>query len=267
MNIRVCLFALAVLVSFPIAAQEETTEQDPTTVPSAVQWSLGLGGISSPRPYVGASNSFTPLPIIELYYKKLYIQGIQAGYHVIDNKNFAFDVRGRLVFAGLDPDDSPFLEGMTERGTSIEGGLVFDWKPGDYKLSASAYTDLLGRSDGQQVGLDFSRTWTFDRSRWGLTPSIGAVWQSSNFVDYYYGVTAEEARPGRPIFSGHSAINFRSSLLAYLYLTMRVQLVGLVEVQRLDNEIFGSPIVDQRRVVSGFFGVTYRFGKLPPRPS
>ena len=267
MNIRAHLLVLTVLVSFPVAAQEEATGQNLTTEPSPVQWSLGLGMISSPRPYVGAINSVTPLPVIELYYKKLYIQGIQAGYHFIDTKNFALDARARLVFAGLDPADSPFLEGMTERESSIEGGLVFDWKPGNYKLSASAYTDLLGRSDGQQVGLDFSRAWTFNRSQWGLTPSIGLVWQSSNFVDYYFGVTPEEARPDRPAFRGHSVVNFRSSLLAFFFVTMRVQLVGVLQVQRLDNGIFDSPIVDQRRGVSGFFGITYRFGNLPPRPS
>jgi len=267
MKTRVYIFVLFVLLSIPLAAQGQETEQDPTVAPSPVQWSLGLGVTSSPRPYVGASNSVLPIPIIELYYKKLYIQGIQAGFHFVDTKNFTFDARAGLVFAGLDPDDSPFLEGMEKRESSIEGGLVFDWKPGKYKLSATAYTDLLGRSDGQQAGLDFSRAWKFSRSRWGLTPSIGFVWQSSNFVDYYFGVTPEEARPGRPPFRGHSVINFRSSLLAFYFLTMRVQLVGLLRVQRLDNEIFESPIVDKRRGYFGFLGATYRFGKLPPRPS
>jgi len=267
MKIRVYLLALAMLVSLPIAAQEEATEQDTTVAPSPVQWSLGLGVTSSPRPYIGASNSVLPIPIIELYYKKLYIQGIQAGYHFVNTKNFAFDARAGLVFAGLDPDDSPALEGMEKRESSIEGGLVFDWKPGKYKLSASAYTDLLGRSNGQQAALDFSRAWRFNRAQWDLTPSIGFVWQSSNFVDYYFGVTPEEARPGRPPYDGHSVVNFRSSLLVYYFLTMRVQLVGLVRVQRLDNEIYESPIVDKSRGFFGFIGATWRFGKLPPRPS
>jgi outer membrane protein len=267
MKIRVHLLAFILLVSLPLAAQEEGTEQEPTITSSPVQWSLGLGVTSSPRPYVGASNSVLPIPIIELYYKKLYIQGIQAGFHFVNTKNFAFDARAGLVFAGLDPDDSPFLEGMEKRESSIEGGFVFDWKPGKYKLSASAYTDLLGRSDGQQAALDFSRAWRFNRSQWGITPSIGFVWQSSNFVDYYFGVTPEEARPDRPPFDGHSVINFRSSLLVHYFVTTRVQLVGLLRVQRLDSEIYESPIVDKRRGFFGFIGATWRFGKLPPRPS
>ncbi len=267
MRIGLCLLVLAVLASSPVGAQEEATGQDQSDASSSAQWSLGLGVISSPRPYVGAENNVMAIPIIGLDYKKLYIQGIQAGYHFVDNENFTFDARAGVVFAGLDPDDSPFLDGMEKRESTIEGGFVFDWKPGKYRLSASAYSDLLGRSDGQQAALDLSRTWTFNRYRWGLTPSIGFVWQSSNYVDYYYGVSPEEARPGRPPFDGHSVINFRSSLFAFYFLTMRVQLVGLLRVQRLDNEIFESPIVDKRRGFFGLVGATWRLGKLPPRPS
>jgi len=267
MKTRPYLLALALLICSYVSAQEEATEQKPEVAPSTAQWSLGLGVISSPRPYVGAENSVMAIPIIGLNYKKLYIQGIQAGYHFVDNKNFTFDARAGIVFAGLDPDDSPYLEGMEKRESTIDGGFVFDWKPGKFKLSASAYTDLLGRSDGQQAALDFSRSWRFNRSRWGITPSVGFVWQSSNFVDYYFGVSPEEARPGRPPFDGHSVINFRSSLLVYYFVTMRVQVAGLLRVQRLDNEIYESPIVEDRRGYFGLIGATWRFGRLPPRPS
>ena len=97
MKIRAYLFILAMVATLPVAAQDEASNQDPTVEPSPVQWSLGLGVTSSPRPYVGASNSVLPIPVVELYYKNLYIQGIQAGYHFVNTKNFAFDVRAGLV--------------------------------------------------------------------------------------------------------------------------------------------------------------------------
>ena len=231
-----------------------------------MRWSLGLGVISSPRPYVGADNKITPIPLVGLTTKKFYVNGIRAGYHFVDNEKFTFDGRVNLVFAGLDPDDSPALEGMLKRDPTVEGGLVFIWKPGPYRLSTAAYTDLLGRSDGQQVELDFSRTWVLGGFRWALTPTIGAVWQSTNYIDYYYGVTPEEARPGRPVFEGHSAVNFQSSLLVLYRVSRRVYLAGLVQVQRLDNEIYESPIVDDRRAYFGLIGATYQFGGSSGRP-
>jgi len=260
------LFAILVLAtSLPLFAQDESATE--TLPPSPVQWSLGLGWVSSPRPYVGTDNSVLVIPLVQLDYKKLYIEGIRAGFHLFEKGDLVFDARARIVFAGLDPDDSPQLDGITERKSSIEGGVALDWSPGKYLLSATAFTDLLGRSGGQQVGLDFSRAWTFARGRWGLTPAIGVIWQSSDFVDYYVGVTPEEARPGRPPFQGESAFNFRASAFAYFALTMRVIFVGMVSVQRLDDEISSSPIVDKPRGYFGLFGITYRIGRLPPRPA
>ena len=267
MELRSLFLILLLLSSLPLIAEDETAQPEPSSTPSPVQWSLGLGAFSSPRPYVGAENSQIVAPLIEVTWKKIYVQGIQAGYRFFDTEKFRLDARAGIVFNGLDPDDSPDLEGMNKRRPTIEGGFVFDWKPGKYRLSTAAYTDLLGRYYGQQVSTDFSRTWTFNRFRWGLTPSVGVVWQSNNFVDYYYGVTPEEARPGRPPFEGHAAINFRSSLFGFFFVNMRIRLVALVQIQRLDNEISNSPIVDQERGIFGLVGLTYRFGKLPPRPS
>lgn len=266
MQSRFLLSILILLSSLPLSAQEEAPQSTEAPPPSKVQWSLGIGAFSSPRPYVGAENSQIVAPLIEINYGKIYVQGIQAGYKFFDTDKFRLDARAGIVFNGLDPDDSPALEGMNKRRPTIEGGVVFDWKPGKYRLSTGVYTDLLGRSYGQQVSSDFSRTWTFNRFQWGFTPSVGVVWQSSNFVDYYYGVTPEEARPGRPPFRGSSVVNFRSSLFAFFFFNMRIRAVGLVRIQRLDNEIIDSPIVDQSRGIFATLGVVYRFGRLPPRP-
>jgi outer membrane protein len=264
MRPKILLSIFVLITVAPLFAQ--TDSDDRADSPSPLQWSLGLGVLSSPRPYVGAENSTFPAPLLELSYKNLFVQGIQAGFRLFDNDTFSVDARARIVFNGLDPEDSEFLVGMNKRRSTIEGGFVGTWKPGKFRVSAGLYTDLLGRYYGQQATADLSRTWTFNRYRWGLTPSIGLIWQSGNFVDYYYGVTPDEALPDRPPFEGHAAVNLNSSIFAYFFLTMRIRLTGYVRVQRLDNEISDSPIVDQPRGIFGLVGVTYRFGKLPPRP-
>jgi len=264
---------LAVIAFSPFAQAQSPSEEAAADGPTAAQsasdlrWSLGVGVISSPRPYVGVDNQITPIPLLELTYKRWYVQGIQAGYHFFDTGKFTLDARVGFVFTSLDPDDSPELEGMMKRNSSVEAGLVFDWKPGRYRLSTSIFTDILGKSNGQQAATDFSRMWTFNRYQWGISPSIGVVWQSSNMVNYYVGVTPEEARPGRPEFIGHSAVNFRSGVFGFFHLTPRVRLTGLLRFQRLANEISESPIVDENRGFFGLIGVTYQFGTLPPRPS
>lgn len=256
-----CVCAAVLLLPFAVTAQEGEDESN-APVERTFEWSLGLGVASTPRPYVGAENAILPVPLVDIAYKGLYVQGIQAGYWFVDNNNFDLGVRAEIVFESLDPDDSPFLEGMDERNPSIQGGFAFAWKPGKFRLAMAANTDLMDRSNGQQASIRFSRMWQWHGRAIGIMPSIGAVWQSSNFIDYYYGVTPEEALPGRPAFGGHSAVNFRTSLLGYLFVSHRIRFVAYLEVQRLDNEIYDSPIVEDRRSVLGLFGVTVRLGKL-----
>jgi outer membrane protein len=248
--------AVLLLISSPLTA----ADQPPSTQPE-VQWSLGLGVISAPRPYVGASNQVLVIPLVGLEYKRLSVQGIRVGYHLVDRADLTVDVRARYSFDGLDPNDSPFLDGMAARDGTVEAGLGLDWTPSAWAVRLTAFTDVLGRSDGQEVGVDLSRTWTFGRYRWGLTPAIGAVWQSSNLIDYYYGVPAEEARPGRPAYSGGSAINLRASLLVFYRISARFNAIGLFQTQWLDNEIDDSPIVDERRSTFGLLGLNYQIGR------
>lgn len=257
----ICLLAVALLLPAAVLAQVGGGESG-APAERTFEWSLGLGVASTPRPYVGADNAIIPMPLVDITYKKLFVQGIQAGFWFVDSKKFDFGVRADIVFQSLDPDDSPYLTGMDKRDPSLQGGLVFAWKPGKFRLATAASTDLLGRSNGQQVSLDFSRMWQWHGRAVGIMPSIGAVWQSSNFINYYYGVSPEEAQPGRPSFSGQSAVNFRSSLLGYIFVSHRIRFVAYLEVQRLANEIYDSPIVDTKRSFLGLFGMTVRMGKL-----
>ena len=79
MKIRALFSILVLVTSLPLFAQDEPASQTPP--PSPVQWSLGLGWVSSPRPYVGTDNSVLVIPLVQLEYKKLYVQGIRAGFH------------------------------------------------------------------------------------------------------------------------------------------------------------------------------------------
>ena len=59
------------------------------------------------------------------------------------------------------------------------------------------------------------------------------VVETKKIVDPSIKVTATCVRV--PVFVGHSAINFRSGLFGFFYLTPRVRLTGLARFQRLDR--------------------------------
>ncbi|MCP4204192.1 MAG: MipA/OmpV family protein [bacterium] len=227
--------------------------------PEGVQWSLGLGVISSPRPYVGADNRISVIPLLDLEYKRFYFRGILAGFQLIESEHFSLDIIGRGQFAGYEEDDSSFLAGMEERRETIEVGLSAAWELGALELEATVAADTLGRSEGAQASLELTWSKEFGRGKGGLFPGVGVIWQDADFIDYYAGVEPEEARPGRPAFESSSALNLGAGLLGFFKVTDRIRFVGLARVERLSSEYEESPIIDSRWGYFGLVALTYEF--------
>ncbi len=227
--------------------------------PEGVQWSTGLGVISSPRPYVGADNQISVIPLLDLEYKRFYFRGILAGFQLIESERFSLDIIGRGQFAGYEEDDSSFLAGMEERRETIEVGLSAAWEFGALELEATVAADALGRSEGAQASLELTWNKEFGRGKGGLFPGVGVIWQDADFIDYYAGVEPEEARPGRPAFESSSALNLGAGLLGFFKVTDRTRFVGLARVERLSSEYEESPIIDSRWGYFGLVALAYEF--------
>lgn len=261
--------AVAILLLLPSTARAQSGGPPPGAGPGGPpgggpRWSLGAGVIAAPRPYVGADANIQPIPIVEFYSGRWFVQGIRAGYRLVDTDSVDFDVRVRFRFSGLDPDDSPFLAGMEERRETVEAGLGLDWElgralGGDFEVELRAFADVLGRSDGFESSIDLAWRKVFGPGTVILVPAVGMVYQSSDQVDYYYGVRPDEARPWRPAYEGASVFNPRASVLLVYRFTPRWSLTGLVSVDFFDDEIESSPIVDQSTEAFGLVGLAYSF--------
>ncbi|HBL25304.1 MAG TPA: MipA/OmpV family protein [Acidobacteria bacterium] len=244
----------AVLV-VTLALGEAAAAQPPD--PNKPQFALGLAAISSPEPYKGASDDLLVVPAISFSYKRFYFRGITAGYRLFDAEGFQADVIARARFGGFDEDDSPFLAGMEPRRKSADGGFVLTWERERFGLRLTPLADLLGRSGGQEVS--FEAFVPLRRGPFRLEPSVGAVWQSASFVDYYAGVRPEEARPGRPAYEGEGAFNLTAGLSAFAPVTRKIVFQGFVKAERLAGSIADSPIVEDDLGWVGFAALSYQF--------
>jgi outer membrane protein len=236
----------------PVAAQGPPASE-------GLEVSLGVGVISSPRPYVGADDQLRVIPLIEFASERFYVRGVTAGARLIAGGRFDLDLIGRFRFAGLEAGDSAFLAGMAARRETMEMGLSAVWDLGRVDLQATATRDALGRSDGSQAGLEVAWSKVFGRGAAGLFPAVGVAWQDANFVDYYAGVRAEEERPGRPAFEAGGALNPGVRLAGFAKVTDRVRLVGLLRVERLGGGYERSPIIESRWSYFGLLGLAYDF--------
>jgi outer membrane protein len=216
--VSVVLMALALVVAAP---GKVWAQGAPPRTPDEPRFALGLGVISSPRPYVDADNELQAIPILEAYWKRFYFQGIRAGYRLVEGDRLNLDLTARWSFTRLDPDDSDFLAGMEERDATAMAGLGLDWNLSrEWQLSLRADADVLGRHDGLEA--ETQLTW---RRRIGqklvLAPSLGAAWQSADLVDHYVGVRPEEARPDRPAYEGPAAWSFTANLTGLWFINPR----------------------------------------------
>jgi outer membrane protein len=264
---RIALLPLLLIILVPSTpgwADDPPSSGRPAGPPpgqaDSLRWSLGLGVISSPRPYVGADNSLRVIPMLELYYKRLFVQGIRAGFRLAEWDSLKLNATAGPRFLGFEESDSPFLAGMADRDESIDVGLSLAWERRRHGAALWVRHDVANRSDGGQAGIDLFLRRAYGGGRFRLQPGLGIEWQSHETVDYYYGVRPEEERlPYRPAYAGGSTFNFAASFLGLYSATRRVNLVLMLRLKILGDEIADSPIVESDLSYFGLLGLSYRF--------
>jgi outer membrane protein len=160
-------------------------------------------------------------------------------------------------FDGYEEENSAALRGMDDRDMTLDGGVAFALRGEWGVFGASVVTDILGKHDGQEVELSYSKP--VRRGKWVISPAAGLRWQSSNLVDYYYGVRTGEVRTGRPAYDANAAVNPFVGLRLLRSLGKRWTLLGAAQYEWFDDEISDSPIVDEDYDISVMAGLLYSF--------
>lgn len=225
--------------------------------PPSETWSLGIGVAVSSSPYRGVGNETMPFPLLVYQGERLFFRGTQLGYRFLNRNGYEVAALAKYRFQGYDEHDSSYLRGMEDRKGSLEGGLQASKKTTIGQVRMTLLGDLLGEHDGFEVELAYSKSFPFEKLI--VKPGISAIWQSSQLVDYYYGVTRQEATDARPYYKADWSVSPQVGLTAIYMFNRQWAVNGRMSLTRLPDEIVDSPIVDDRFVASCFVGITYRF--------
>lgn len=256
---QVPLFAAIMLCTLP--AQAQTGAAAPTS-----SWALGIGAVAFDKAYAGIDREYLPLPFVQYENRWLSIAGPQVGFKLLSldpapAHTLNLDLVVRYDGSGYDDDDiddTPILAGMRERKSGVWAGARIEWKSRWADLSAEALGDASGNSKGKRFNLGVERTWHIGE-RVTITPRLTASWQDDKYVDYYYGVRADEARAGRAAYRGESGVNAEAGLRAMYMFDRRHSILVDLEVSRLADEIRDSPLVDRSTENRVLVGYLYRF--------
>lgn len=246
-----------ILVLAGLTAPGAVSAQPPTA--DGPQWTLGLGLVASPSPYVGVDADVFPIPVVGLRWDRFYLQGVRAGYALAPPEGpWRVDLLTQVRFQGYEADDSPFLRGMEDRDFSLDAGVLLGWQGERWSSDLTLLTDVLDESGGQEAALTVARTFRFGR-RLQIAPEAGVTWQSEDLVDHYYGVRPDEARPFRPAYEAGSTLDGLVGVQGRYLFARRLSLFYFLRAELLGGEVEDSPIVDDDTAFTALVGLTWAF--------
>jgi outer membrane protein len=246
------------LVALAMTAAASAAAQEPAEKARKLEWGIGGGAVASPRPYVEAKPRIFPIPVVNLRYDRWFVQGIRGGYELVAKPKLSLNAFAQARFQGLEPDESPFLEGMEERKKSMDAGLEAVYRGRPVGFRAAVLTDTLGRSQGQELSAQAVTGAPLGKKLLVLV-AFGPRWETSRRADYYYGVRPEEATSERPAYSAEDALNWDLAVSAIYRPADRWSVFALVNRIALGDAIRNSPIVERESMTGLLFFVTREF--------
>ena len=258
----IAILTITILAGPARAQPQEPPAPKPATLPSVApgtdhfDLSVGGGVVLSPRPYVGASEEAFPIPVVNVRYKWLFVEGIRGGAQFLRQGKLTGNVYLQANFEGFNADDSPYLAGMENRSKSADAGVEVVYRARPVGFRVNVLTDVLGRNNGQEYSAH-ALTGAPLGSRGFLLASIGPRWISANRVDYNYGVRESEATPDRPAYTGTSSWNWDLTLGATVRIAGRWSVFVLFSREAFGKPIEQSPIVDRTAGYSLVSSFTY----------
>lgn len=257
---RVYAFA-AVLASSAAALAQQPPGKDK---PEGSSWGLGLAVVNAQKAYKGMDRETTALPLLsfENQYVKLSGPNLELklpGLELSGSQRLNFGVLTKLFGGGgYEASDSPALTGMAERESGVWAGAKVEWETDLADIKLELLGDASGHSKGQRVVLGVEHKWKLSQ-RVLLVPQVSVEWVDNEYVDYYYGVRASEARLGRAAYVGKAAVNPEISLTGIYRFDKHQSLMLNVGVKSLGKEINNSPIVGSSTENRVMLGYMYRF--------
>ena len=224
---------------------------------SSSRFGIGISRSNTSRVYEGIDDQAANLPFILARFEDFYIEGLNIGYTLSHEDPVSWDLVAIPRFLGYEENDSTVLDGLGDAHYSYHGGISASWDSPLGLVNIQGLTDLLGQSGGSEVIGSLSHA--YHMGNFTLTPAISFNWQDTELVDYYYGVSNANARPGRDSYKGDSTINTAVSLTVGYSLSDNLQLIGQLRADQYGSEIEDSPLVDTDNTSSTSVGLLYKF--------
>ena len=220
---------------------------------------VGVGVVGRSSPYFGSSGGvFQPIPAITYNGERLQWLGPNLRYGILGSGRLRLALSASYRIGVYEEDDSPVLAGLGDRDDTLLAGLALQYEfPGGFDASLRYEHDVLDRIGGGAATASLSKGFQLGFLR--LRPKLVVNWQSSELSNHDFGVPLAAAIPGRPAYLPGSTLSAEAGLTSFIEITEDWRVLIDLSLERLDQKIVDSPIVEDEFVIKGFAAITYVF--------
>ncbi len=239
---------------------------------SQPQWELGVGVGSYMSPhYLGADQSATyTLPIPFLVYRGDRIRSDRGGLlgRIYDSNvmDIRASVSGSLPVNSKDNDaraGMPDLELMLEAGPTLQFHLydgVNNQLRFDFPVRAAF---SIGNSVDYRGVISNPRfNYSYKMNKWQLAATLGPIYSSEHFNDYFYEVDDLYVTPSRPAFNalgGYTGLRSSFSVSRHFGNFFAGAFINYYDLNNVKNE--DSPLMKKQEYLSASFAIMWIFAK------
>ena len=245
--VRTLAYFCAALLSATASAEEFKAE---------IVGDIGLGGYYTGSIIRGNQNQTSVLPYVDFNYGRMFARIDTFGIKTLPLGYGHVELVGRFSQDGFDTS-APALAGLANRDNSLLLGIgTLQVTPiGGFLINAfhdanSSRGNLFEVIYGGKVEL----------SKVKLYPLVGMEYRNKGYVNYFYGVSPQEAASSSyAAYQADGATNSLIALIADITLTDEYHLHLYARRKWLGDSIRLSPIVDKSYLDTGYVAVSYRF--------
>jgi len=223
---------------------------------------VGVGPYFQTQPYKDVSNIILPSPVVFFDNGLFYVRWTQIGMYFLGQKNdtfsWGFSLTGQPRPNSYKASDSQYLQGLEDKKSSFEAGLAFSASMDKFYIDSMFVTDILDRYDSwifkTEIGYQFSL------SKFTFYPSIITLYQSSDFNNYYYGISQEESQNSQyTAYSTKAGLQLGAQTYIKYPLTKNLATLLNMRIDKLSSQAVASPIVVDKYIYSGLLSLIYTF--------
>ena len=223
---------------------------------------IGAGSYIQTQPYKNVNTIALASPVIFFDNGVAYVRWSRVGIYFLgeknDNNSWGFSITAQPRVYGYNSSDSNILTGMNDRENSFEGGLAFSSQIDKAHFEIMALTDVISRHETWIISTEFGYDFKFGKL--DLYPSFLAIYQSQEFLDYYYGVTNQEAITStNNAYFPHAGVQLGLQTYVKYPITKNISTFLNLRVDKLSQEATDSPIVEDDYIYSGLVSLIYTF--------